>query len=142
MKRSFIPVCLLIGLGLGLSSSYAQEKSVKQVPAKPTTATSGKVLFAQYCAVCHGPDAKGKGPAADALKTPPGDLTQLKMHNGGKFPEKAVMDTFRGSGNVKAHGSQDMPVWGPIFSGMSSSPNLGQDRVHALLQFLEDIQAK
>src|SRR4051812_15028032 len=105
MKRSSIPFSLLFGVVLGLSCSYAQEKSLKPVPARPTTATSGKVLFAQYCAVCHGPEAKGGGPAADALKTAPGDLTQLKSHNGGKFPEKAVMDTFRGSGSVKAHGS-------------------------------------
>jgi mono/diheme cytochrome c family protein len=144
MKRSSAPVYLLLALAMGLSSlaAYAQEKTVKKVPARPTTSTSGKDLFREYCAVCHGQDAKGAGPAADALKKSPGDLTQLSRKNSGKFPEQRVLATFKGEAGVTAHGSQDMPVWGAIFTNMSPNLNQGQDRIYALLNYLEEIQAK
>jgi len=144
MKRSFASVYLLFALVVGLScfAANAQEKTVKKVPAKPTTAMSGKELFHEYCAVCHGQDAKGAGPAADALKKSPGDLTQLNRKNNGKFPEQSVLATLKGEGGVTAHGSQDMPVWGSIFNNMSSNLNQGQDRIYALLNYVEEVQAK
>jgi mono/diheme cytochrome c family protein len=144
MKRSSASVYLFLSLAVGLScfAAYAQEKSVKKVPAKPTTAIAGKDLFRQYCAVCHGLDAKGAGPAADALKKSPGDLTQLSRKNNGKFPEQRVLAIFKGDAAVSAHGSQDMPVWGPIFNNMSPNLTQGQDRIYALLNYVEEIQAK
>ena len=33
-----------------------------------TSPTSGKAMYVEYCAVCHGTDGKGGGPAANALK--------------------------------------------------------------------------
>ena len=115
---------------------------MKEVPAKPTTAMAGKELFREYCAVCHGQDAKGAGPAADALKKSPTDLTQISRRNNGIFPEQRVLATFRGEDAVTAHGGQNMPVWGPIFSKMSPNLTESQSRVHALLNYLEEIQAK
>jgi copper transport protein len=41
----------------------------------PAAVTRGSALFAQNCAVCHGPDAKGDGPGAGSLKQRPADLT-------------------------------------------------------------------
>jgi mono/diheme cytochrome c family protein len=40
-------------------------------------------MFRSYCAVCHGLDAKGSGPAAPALKMEPADLTTLAKENQG-----------------------------------------------------------
>lgn len=128
--------------GLSSFSANAQEKTVKKVPARPTVAVDGKGLFNQYCAVCHGQDAKGAGPAADALKQSPSDLTQISRKNGGKFPEQKILGDLRGTSGVKAHGSQDMPIWGPIFNNMSPSLNQGQTRIYALLSYLEEIQSK
>jgi mono/diheme cytochrome c family protein len=144
MKRHFVPVYLILALATGLSclAAFAQEKTITKVPAKPTTATSGKELFRQYCAVCHGQDAKGAGPAAAALKKSPGDLTQLSRKNNGKFPEQRVLATFKGEGGVTAHGSADMPIWGTIFTSMSSNLNESQGRIYALLNYVEEIQAK
>ena len=144
MKRISTSVYRLSVLACGLScfAAFAQEKIVKKVPARPTAAMAGKDLFREYCAVCHGQDAKGAGPAADALKKSPTDLTQLSRKNNGRFPEQMVLATFRGEGGVTAHGSQDMPVWGRIFSNMSSNLNQGQDRIYALLNYMEDVQAK
>lgn len=47
-------------------------------PVETTRASveNGKQLFQIYCVVCHGAEAKGNGPIAKKLITPPGDLTQ------------------------------------------------------------------
>jgi hypothetical protein len=60
----------------------------------------------------------------------------------GKFPEEDVLKTLKGETSIAAHGSSDMPVWGAVFRNMSNSPSLTQSRIHALLQYIEDIQAK
>src|SRR5438105_7900232 len=38
-------------------------------------ATTGQRVFARYCAVCHGPDGRGNGPAAPSLIPRPRDFT-------------------------------------------------------------------
>ena len=76
-------------------------------------------MFNNYCAVCHGKDGKGGGPAASALKTPPADLTTLAQKNGGKYPSAHISSVIRGQASMPSHGSQDMPVWGPLFSSIS-----------------------
>ena len=135
-------VLLALGGALTLAAQDAPAKTVKRVNARPTTSMDGADLFKEYCAVCHGTDAKGTGPAADALKKRPADLTQLSRKNGGTFPELHVMNYVKGQDIVAAHGSRDMPVWGTIFSQMSSNQDLVQVRTYALLKYLEGIQAK
>jgi mono/diheme cytochrome c family protein len=116
---------------------------VKHVPITPTSATSGKEMFVNYCAVCHGKDGKGNGPAAPALKTPPADLTTLAQKNGGKYPSIHVAAVIHGQAQTPAHGSEDMPVWGPLFSSISRG-NGGevQQRIANLVQYIETLQAK
>src|SRR5258708_16205460 len=38
-------------------------------------ASPGEKVFAKHCAVCHGPEGKGNGPAAPSMKPRPRDLT-------------------------------------------------------------------
>lgn len=147
MKRISIPLTLILGGLLALSTSAFANgdqttKTIKRVNARPTATLNGVDLFKEYCAVCHGNDAKGDGPAADALKKRPADLTQLSRKNGGNFPELHVMNFIKGQDVVAAHGSRDMPIWGSIFSQMSSNPDLVQVRTYALLKYLEEMQAK
>ncbi|MBZ5627494.1 MAG: cytochrome c [Acidobacteriia bacterium] len=100
-------------------------------------------MFAAYCAACHGKDAKGDGPAAGALKTPPADLTTLAQRNGGKFPSLKVLSILRGRARVTAHGTQEMPVWGPVFWTMSQGDaGQVQQRVGNLSHYLESLQVK
>ena len=98
------PCCLIIGIALLLGIAAAQTKTViKEVPAKMTRSLDGKDLFRQFCAVCHGVDAKGGGPAAPALKKSPGDLTQLSRKHGGNYPRLAVKVSITGGDNVMEH---------------------------------------
>jgi cytochrome c len=42
---------------------------------RPTYMPSGEQTYKQYCAACHGVDAKGHGSVASVLTTAPPDLT-------------------------------------------------------------------
>jgi mono/diheme cytochrome c family protein len=119
------------------------EKVIKHVPVKTTSPVSGKDMYTAYCAVCHGTDGKGGGPAASALKVPPTDLTLLSKNNGGKYPALKVTSSIRGETALPAHGSKDMPVWGSLFWTMSSGhQGEVQQRVANLTQYIESLQAK
>jgi mono/diheme cytochrome c family protein len=110
--------------------------------AHDTSMTKGPDLYQRYCAVCHGKDGKGGGPAAAALKASPTDLTQLAKSNGGKFPLGAVRQSLGGGSSTPAHGSEEMPIWGPVFRAMSPDENIAKLRVDNLLRYLESIQQK
>jgi mono/diheme cytochrome c family protein len=132
---------LTIGsLLLALSMGFAQEKKVKNVPATYTNPTSGTEMYTTYCAVCHGQDGKGSGPAASALKAAPSDLTQLSRKNSGKFPASRIKQYIEGADTVAAHGSRDMPIWGNVFRQMGT--NLSELRVANLSKYIEDMQQK
>jgi mono/diheme cytochrome c family protein len=136
-KSLLIPVLLIPWL------AAAQQKVIKPVPAGQTSAASGKEMYMRYCAVCHGKDGKGGGPAAPALKVPPPDLTTLAKSNDGKFPAAHVSSTISGDVDIPAHGSKDMPVWGHVFRSMSagSSSEVFQ-RLTNLTEYVRSLQAK
>jgi mono/diheme cytochrome c family protein len=71
----------------------------------------GPTAFAENCAVCHGADARGNGPAAAGLEVPPPDLTLIASRNGGVFPRDQVMSTIDGL-DRGAHFSTAMPEFG------------------------------
>ena len=119
------------------------KKTIQHVTVKPTSPASGKEMYTSYCAVCHGTDGKGGGPAASALKTPAADLTMLSKNNGGKFPAMKVTSTLGGTSDLPAHGSKEMPVWGPLFRSMSGGhEGQVQQRVANLTHYIETLQAK
>lgn len=116
---------------------------IKRVPIVRTPADSGKEMFTSYCAVCHGKDGKGDGPAASAMKNPPTDLTLLAQKNGDKYPGPHVAAVIRGQATTPAHGSEDMPVWGPLFSSISQGHTAQvQQRISNLVSYVETLQAK
>jgi mono/diheme cytochrome c family protein len=93
--------------------------------------------------VCHGTEGKGNGPAADALKTPPPDLTVLSKNNGGKYPALKVSSAVRGDARVAAHGSKEMPVWGKLFHSMSGGHQSEVDqRVANLVSYIKSLQSQ
>jgi mono/diheme cytochrome c family protein len=117
--------------------------TVKHVPITNAPSNSGKAMFDSYCAVCHGKDGKGNGPAASAMKTPPTDLTLLAQKNGGKYPAQHVAAVIRGQASTPSHGSEDMPVWGPLFSSISQGHTTQvQQRISNLVDYVGTLQAK
>ena len=117
--------------------------AVKHVPITNTPSNSGKEMFNSYCAVCHGKDAKGNGPAASAMKNAPTDLTKLAQKEGGKYPAAHVAAVIRGQASTPSHGSQDMPIWGPLFSSLSQGrQGLVHQRITNLVSYIEELQAK
>lgn len=120
----------------------SQTKEVKKEPIGMTSAASGSEMFNSYCAPCHGKDARGNGPAATSLRNPPANLTQLAKKNNGKFPADHVATVLR-NGVSGAHGSSDMPVWGPLFSPVSGHDEaIVQMRITNLIHYLESLQEK
>jgi mono/diheme cytochrome c family protein len=125
----------------GASAQTAPE--VKHIPITNAPSNSGKEMFKSYCAVCHGTDAKGSGPAASALKMAPSDLTLLAQKNGGKYPSAHVAAVLRGQATMPSHGSEDMPIWGPLFSSISQGHEAQvQQRMANLVTYIESLQAK
>ena len=135
MKRCV--TVIVVGLVLSAASAAAQT-TVKTAPIKPTSASDGKQMFASYCAVCHGTDAKGNGPAATALKKVPADLTRLSARNGGTFPDVRVRRFIEGADEVPAHGTRAMPMWGDLFRSLNA--DTAPMRVNALAEYLKSLQ--
>lgn len=119
------------------------QKVIRHTPIQSTSPASGKEMYSTYCAVCHGADLKGNGPAASALKTPPPDLSMLSKNNGGKYPDLKVASAIRGDSDVPAHGSKDMPMWGGLFRDISHGHESEvQQRVANLNRYIESLQVK
>jgi mono/diheme cytochrome c family protein len=136
-------VAALTVFALVLAAQEPPPKIIQHAPMKATSAASGQEMFTSYCAACHGKDGKGGGPAADALKVPPADLTVLAKNNGGKYPAMKVISTLHGEVNLQAHGSKDMPVWGSLFLKMSGGHEAEvQQRVSNLTKYIESLQVK
>ena len=143
---------LLIGILAVLqfaSISNAQQADTKDPPPSYQTpdvlidSLKGPELFRAYCAACHGTDAKGGGPAASSLKTKPPDLTRIAQRRGGIFPAQQVERIITGEETSPvAHGSREMPVWGPILGQIQRDQDLGKVRVRNLARYLESLQVK
>jgi mono/diheme cytochrome c family protein len=136
-------VILMLAVWVMAQQAPTQEKVIKHVPVKQTNPTSGQEMYANYCAVCHGANGVGGGPAASELKTSPTNLTELSAKNGGKYPSMHVSSILRGEADTPAHGSKDMPVWGPLFRNLSQGHDAEvQQRIANINTYLESIQKK
>jgi len=103
----------------------------------------GPSLFQASCAACHGSEANGAGPAASALTTAPPDLTRISERNGGTFPFTRIEKFISGESlNEGAHGSREMPVWGPIFGQIAWDQDLGSVRIYRITKYIESLQKK
>ena len=102
----------------------------------------GPDIYQRYCAVCHGPDATGNGPAAPAMKRRVPDLTLLSRNNKGQFPVARVRTILTGNESMASHGSRVMPVWGPIFATIEKNQESANEHLENVIQYLESIQKK
>ncbi len=119
---------------------WAQETAKKPAEVKLIVSIQGKDLFKSYCASCHGLDAKGNGPMAASLKVAPSNLRRISIRNHDVFPLMRVEKIIAGEELTTGHGSSEMPVWGPIFSRVTTDVDLGRVRIDNLARYLRDIQ--
>jgi mono/diheme cytochrome c family protein len=139
----FAIVAMISAFAVAQQAPAQSTTTVKHVPITNTPSNSGKDMYNSYCAVCHGTDGKGNGPAASAMKTPPTDLTTLAQKNDGKYPASHVAAVIRGQAGTPSHGSQDMPIWGPLFYSIDQGrQGMVQQRVTNLVTYIEGLQAK
>ena len=134
--------CLLAFSVIAIGALGADNKpTIKNVQVTQTSAASGAEMFSQYCAVCHGADGKGGGPAAAALKKAPSDLTRIAARNGGEYPDRKVLNILS-TEFVPAHGSAEMPMWGDLFKSLNRDRSIAQLRLVNLTNHLKTLQAK
>jgi len=138
------PLVVASVLVLGVAAQNKPEQKpapqIKRAAAAPIQSVDGKDNFDAYCAVCHGMDAKGTGPAAPAMKVPVPDLTRIAQRNKGKFNPVQVEEIIRfgGKTSTPAHGVETMPMWGEVFRSEPRERSLL--RIANLVKYLESIQ--
>jgi len=105
---------------------------------------AGASLYVAYCAVCHGPEARGDGPLASGLTVRPSNLRRLALANGGEFPADRVRAFIDGRDVPPAHGTREMPIWGEAFkvSRGAYGERRVQERIDALLTWLRTLQER
>ena len=145
-------LAVLFAAGIGfrqpMQSAVESKQPAKPAPPQPESialidSIDGAALYKAYCAVCHGPDGRGAGPMASALKVPPGDLTRIAARNRGVYPASRVERIISGEEALPSgHGTRVMPVWGPIFSQIAWDQDLGRLRVHNLAAYISRMQAR
>lgn len=131
--RMFISA-FAIALGAMVSGARAQDADI------------GKVLYGQYCAACHGVDAKGDGPLTEVMTTEVSDLTGLSRRNDGQFPMLEVIHIIDGRTGLRGHGGP-MPTFGDLFTvetegtvGRYASVIETRGRMLSLALYLESVQ--
>jgi mono/diheme cytochrome c family protein len=135
LVRVAVTSCVLLSFSFGLDA--AQSKQQKTA----TNLKAGAETYRQCCAVCHGKAGKGDGPAASALKVAPPDLTGLARRHDGKFPDAYVSNVLRNGVNAPAHGTAEMPIWGPLFLALDSSfQSQANLRITNLVNYIKSIQ--
>jgi mono/diheme cytochrome c family protein len=137
----FLLAFALIGVVIPAAGKQTQAAPKADVSFTPLIrSVEGPELFQGYCASCHGMDARGTGPAAPTLKAKVPDLTLLTRNNRGHFPAAYVRQMIMGDKVVAAHGSREMPIWGPIFHQVERDVDWGNVRLENLVKYLECMQ--
>jgi mono/diheme cytochrome c family protein len=144
-KRVLIPILAgLIYASTSLAMAQQTTPTIKPVPIQPTSPVSAQQMYSTYCAVCHGTEGYGNGPAASAMKVHPSDLTLLSQVNGGTFPANHVMTVLKFGVENRAHGTPDMPIWGDLMLTLhGTSPDnvtVVHQRIVNLTNYLKQMQ--
>ncbi len=115
-------------------------------PSTPESlAASGASWFRIYCASCHGVSARGDGPVAGSLRSPPADLTRIAARHEGRFDAAAVASFIDGRERVAAHGPSEMPIWGRrlddrLDASLAEETKLAPGTIYLIVEFLRSIQ--
>lgn len=132
-----------LNMGLALVTAGVLAACVPQPEDQP----SGRALYGEFCASCHGAGGMGDGPTAALLPKAPADLTGISARNGGRFPLARVMSTIDGYSRLADHASI-MPEMGPVLQqGRPVMVDTGDGvqtpvppRLLALARYVESLQ--
>lgn len=142
-------VLLLSTLAVVACSAAPTPRPTRAVPdlrRDQVDATDGSTLYGNLCASCHGVDARGGGPVAEALSVAMPDLTRLSARHGGEFPLARVEAAIRGPQTLEIHGGPQMPLWGPALEGVlddlpqANRQAFAANRIRKISRYLESLQ--
>jgi mono/diheme cytochrome c family protein len=103
--------------------------------------TSGKDMYAVYCAGCHGEDGRGEGHSARHCTVPPADLTQLARNNHGIYPAERVCEVLRRGTGQPPKGQGYMPIWEPLLNSLNAEPaSVTEERIRSLAEYVKTLQ--
>ncbi len=114
--RPFLLVVGVLSAGLIASSQQAKPESLSTstiVTARSPSVTGvaptgGEELYRDYCAVCHGAEGRGDGPAASSFDPPPPDLTDAERVQ--QLTDERLLEVLsNGSGAMTGFGSMLTP---------------------------------
>ena len=124
---------------LSLNACVADQNSISADSAR------GKRLFDDQCAICHGANGEGAGPASLGLGAPPPSLQFLAASNDGVFPRNYVLSVIQGL-DRHTDPTAAMPIFGDADMGQPITVNtdgatetLPSDML-ALLTYLKTVQ--
>jgi mono/diheme cytochrome c family protein len=140
MRHTVLSIALLLAAPLAVA---AEEEAKPPLAGKLNSDHPGYAAYEQYCAVCHGLFADGKGLVAPVLKTPPSNLRTLGVRHGTPLPKQKLVRFVDGSEPVLAHGSREMPVWGTKLYETLPNPmpdSRQRGAILTILDYLESIQ--
>jgi len=130
MKKAikFLSVTATIALAVVLLMSFimaqpkpkawdvpANYKTMKNpVKATPESIASGKALYNQHCASCHGKKGLGDGPKARTLDTPSGDMSGAEYQ--GQTDGEHFYKTKFGRGDMPKYDKKvdDADIWAMV----------------------------
>ena len=151
MKRNILLLAVVLGGAMiaGAAGAIAGATGAPLV-SEGISLELGRRDYVNYCAACHGVDAKGDGTLGEFLTLSVPDLTKLTKLNAGTFPEERVAQVIDGRVDVKVHGMRDMPVWGDWFNREAASSDTSKearelivnDRIASLINYIKSIQVK
>jgi mono/diheme cytochrome c family protein len=147
MRLTWIVGCVLLGTAATTAAQTSRGAQTTQPPAVSPALTiaslAGRDTFDAYCAPCHGRSGAGDGPVAASLKTPTADLRRLALSRGGVFPRAELVAFVTGKGRaIAAHGTADMPVWGPTFRALDPNDVRVKVRIENVVDYMQDLQLK
>lgn len=130
-----LPLALVFACCTPFGASFLGAAAPQTQPgaaAQEMPLAEGKELYQAFCAACHGRTGVGDGPVAAEMKKPTPDLTRLAERNHGKFPSAQVEAAVKNEDGRIAHGTAEMPLWGPVFGRYTGDGPEGRGKLEVL----------
>lgn len=117
-----------------------------EMGCSPDSGSSGRTVFSNSCASCHGLTGRGDGPLAAELEVKPANLTKIAARCDGLWPMVEVMSIIDGY-HRRTLPREKMPIFGDLAEGKLVPFDAGDGRkiptpvkLIALANYLETIQ--